>query len=51
MKDKLFELLRTHRDEYSDREYQCLETLIEYGTITTFEELAEYGIVVQYLEK
>lgn len=44
MKTELLKLLYTQRDEFSAREFDCLVVLIEDGTISTFEELAAYGV-------
>lgn len=48
METELLKLLETYQDEFTDREYQCLESMIEWGTIKTFEELAEYGVERRY---
>jgi hypothetical protein len=48
MKDQLLKLLYEKQDEVflnSERdEFDCLVALIEDGTISTFEALAEYGV-------
>jgi hypothetical protein len=48
MKEQLLELLYEKQDEVflnSERdEFDCLVALIEDGTISTFESLAEYGV-------
>jgi hypothetical protein len=48
MKEQLLELLYKKQDEVflnSERdEFDCLVALIEDGTISTFEALAEYGV-------
>jgi hypothetical protein len=48
MKEQLLELLYEKQDEVflnSERdEFDCLVALIEDGTISTFEALAEYGV-------
>jgi hypothetical protein len=46
MKEQLLNLAhKTHKEEpfNAQREFDCLIYLIEDGTISTFEELAEYG--------
>jgi hypothetical protein len=48
MKEQLLKLLYEKQDEVflnSERdEFDCLVALIEDGTISTFEALAEYGV-------
>lgn len=48
MKEQLLDLLYKKQDEVflnSERdEFDCLVSLIENGDITTFEQLAEYGV-------
>jgi len=47
MKEQLLALAYEQEDEFgsSERdEFDCLIALIEDGTISTFEELAKYGI-------
>jgi predicted transcriptional regulator len=48
MKKQLLEYCFKYRKEYiyevSQREFDCLVELVESGTITTFEELSEYGM-------
>ncbi len=48
MKEQLLKLLYEKQDEVflnSERdEFDCLVALIEDGTISTFEELAKYGV-------
>lgn len=48
MKEQLLDLLYKKQDEVflnSERdEFDCLVALIEDGDITTFEQLAEYGV-------
>ena len=49
MTEQLLELAYAKEKEYysngcSPREFDCLICLIEDGTISTFEELAEYGV-------
>ena len=47
MKQQLLALAYKQEDEFgsSERdEFDCLITLIEDGTINTFEELAKYGV-------
>jgi hypothetical protein len=48
MKEQLLKLLYEKQDEVflnSERdEFDCLVYLIEDGTISTFEDLAEYGV-------
>ena len=42
--NELLKLMYTLRDEFSAREFDCLFALIEAGTISTFKELAAYGV-------
>jgi hypothetical protein len=49
MKEQLLELLyKNQREIYAEidgrDEFDCLVALIEDGTISTFEALAEYGV-------
>ena len=44
MKEQLLELVYKNADKFDSREFECLIVLIDDGTITNFEQLAEYGV-------
>ena len=48
MEDKLLRYCYLFRDDYIAevglREFDCLIYLVEEGNVTTFEQLAEYGM-------
>ena len=48
MKDKLLKYCylfeRDYVGEVGQREFDCLIALVEEGNVTTFEQLAEYGM-------
>jgi len=48
MKDELLKYCYSNEKEYiyevGKREFDCLIALVEEGNITTFEQLAEYGM-------
>lgn len=44
VKEQLLALAYEKRDEFDNRDFECLVTCIESGVIDSFEELATYGV-------
>jgi len=55
MREKLLEYCYENEKDYvyvtSQREFDCLIPLVEDGDITTFEELATYGMETTFLKE
>lgn len=55
MREKLLEYCYYNQKDYvhltSQREFDCLIPLVEDGDITTFEELAIYGMETSFLKE